>query len=102
MSAHTPEALIGELRSQIKTLEMHLKYERDLNVALLKERPLHAAAPRMHEWLTKAVQMADMQYRSECALPGASCAYDAPMPSAWKWLADNARAILRKIEGETR
>lgn len=48
----------------------------------------------VREWLTKAVQMAEMQYRASIAPAGASCAHDAPTPSAWQWLADNARAVL--------
>lgn len=49
------------------------------------------------DWLEKAAQMADMQYRSVVAPEGASCAHDAPMPSSWKWLAEN----IRQATGES-
>ena len=52
---------------------------------------LIAAAPALLEWLQKAVQLSRQQ------IVGGD---DAPMPTAWKWLADNAQNAIRQATGE--
>jgi len=51
--------------------------------------PLHAKAPEMLEWLKKAEQMARQQHDETI---------DAPLDSAWPWLEQNIRALVREIQ----
>ncbi len=52
---------------------------------------LIAAAPELLAWLTKAAQMADQQHRG---------GEDAPLASAWRWLAENAQLAIAKATGQ--